>query len=57
MTSIEADFWAELVHIAADSISWIPLGSGVYLHVRNENATEVLIVGLPQEGDAVLLVR
>jgi len=29
---------------------------GVYLHVSDENATEVLVVGLPQAGDAVLLV-
>jgi hypothetical protein len=53
---IEADFWAELTQIQAESIGWIPLESGAYLHVSEENATEVLVVGLPQVGDAVLLV-
>jgi hypothetical protein len=53
---IEADFWAELTQIQVESIGWIPLESGAYLHVSDENATEVLVVGLPQLGDAVLLV-
>ena len=34
--------------IKAESIGWIPLGEGAYLH----NATQVLVVA----GDAVLLV-
>ena len=46
MQAIEADFWAELAQIQAESIGWIPLEEGVYLHVSDENATEVLIVGL-----------
>ena len=46
MRSIEADFWAELAQIQAESIGWIPLEEGVYLHVSDENATEVLVVGL-----------
>ena len=54
--SIEADFWAELAQIQAESIGWIPLEEGVYLHVSDENATEVLVVGVAQAGDAVLLV-
>ena len=53
---IEADFWAQLAQIQAESIGWMPLESGAYLHVSDENATEVLVVGLPQVGDAVLLV-
>ncbi len=52
----EADFQLELAAIEAESIGWIPLESGAYLHVSDENATEVLVVGLPQMGDAVLLV-
>jgi hypothetical protein len=56
MHSIESDFLAKLVQIQAESIGWIPLESGAYLHVSDENATEVLVVGLPQMGDAVLLV-
>ena len=54
--SIEADFWADLAQIKAESIGWIPLGEGAYLHVDDENATEVLVVGGVQAGDAVLLV-
>jgi hypothetical protein len=54
--NIESDFWAELAQIQAESIGWIYLEDGAYLHVSDENATEVLVVGLPQVGDAVLLV-
>ena len=54
--TIESDFWAELAQIQAESIGWMPLEEGVYLHVSDENATEVLVVGVPQMGDAVLLV-
>ena len=53
---IEADFWAELAHIEAESIGWLPLGEGAYLHVDDDNATQVLVVGVAQAGDAVLLV-
>ena len=56
MPSIEADFWAELAQIQAESIGWMPLEEGVYLHVSDENATEVMVVGVPQSGAAVLLV-
>ena len=50
------DFKLELQEITAESIGWIPLDEGVYLHVSDENATEVLVVGVPQAGAAVLLV-
>lgn len=53
---LEADFWRELAEIEAESIGWQPLEPGAYLHVEDENATEVLIVGIPQAGEAVLLV-
>jgi hypothetical protein len=33
MTSIEQDFWLELAQIQAESIGWIPLDEGAYLHV------------------------
>ena len=56
MHSIDSDFSTELVQIQAESIGWIPLEEGVYLHVSDENATEVLVVGVPQAGAAVLLV-
>ena len=50
------DLKLELQEITAESIGWIPLEDGVYLHVSDENATEVLVVGLPQAGVAVWLV-
>ena len=53
---IEADFWRELAEIQVESIGWMPLEEGVYLHVSDENTAEVLVVGVPQAGDAVLLV-
>jgi hypothetical protein len=53
---IEADFWRELALLEAESLGWAPLEPGAYLHVSDENATEVLVVGVPQAGAAVLLV-
>ncbi len=53
---LEADFWRELAEIEAESMDWQPLDPGAYLHVSDENATEVLVVGVPQVGAAVLLV-
>jgi hypothetical protein len=44
--SIETDFQRELAEIEAESMGWIPLDEGVYLHVSDANATEVLVVGL-----------
>jgi hypothetical protein len=41
---IEADFWRELADIEAESIGWLPLGEGCYLHTGNDSA-EILIVG------------
>jgi hypothetical protein len=37
-------------------LGWLPLEEGAYLHVSDTNAAKVLVVGLPQAGDAVLLV-
>ena len=59
MPSIESDFSVELAQIQAESIGWILLEEGVYLHVCDENATEVLVVGVPQagmDGENVLLL-
>ncbi len=55
-SSIEADFWRELADIEAESIGWLPLSPGAYLHVSDESATEVTVVGIPQGGAAVLLI-
>ena len=46
MTTVEADFQRELAEIEAESIGWIALDVAVYLHVSDENATEVLVVGV-----------
>ena len=54
--AIKADFLAELARLEAESIGWIPLEDGAYLHVSDLNVTEVLVVGVPQAGEAVLLV-
>jgi hypothetical protein len=43
---LEADFQIELAAIEAESIGWIPLGEGVYLHVADEEADVVQVVGL-----------
>ena len=52
----EAEFWRELAELEAESIGWQPLEPGAYLHVEDDQATEVLVVGMPQAGAAVLLV-
>ena len=46
MSDIEADFQRELAEIEAESMGWTPLEPGVYLHVSDANAAEVLVVGL-----------
>ena len=43
---LEADFLRELAEIEAECMGWAPLESGVYLHVSDVNATEVLVVGV-----------
>jgi hypothetical protein len=42
----EADFQLELDAIEAESIGWLALGEGAYLHVEDEKATEIEVVGL-----------
>ena len=56
-TELEVGFMRELAEIEVESIGWTPLEQGAYLHVEHDQATEVLIVGIPQAGDAVLLVE
>ena len=45
-----------LDEIETESIGWIPLEPGAYLHVSDPTATEIVIVGVPQAGAAVLLL-
>lgn len=49
MPSIEEDFWAVLAQIQAESICWIPLDEGAYLHVGSDDP-EVQVVGVPMAG-------
>lgn len=51
---------AEMAQIQAESIGWLPLEPGAYLHVGDPQAMVIEVVGLPQagmEGMNVLLVR
>ena len=45
MSSIEDDFWAELSQIQAESIGWIPLDEGAYLHVGSDEGV-IQVVGI-----------
>ena len=56
MNSIEEDFWAELAHIQVESIGWIPLDEGAYLHVGSD-APVIQVVGVAKEemGDSNVL--
>jgi hypothetical protein len=50
---------AELDAIEAESIGWLPLGDGAYLHVGDPEALVITVVGVPEVGMAgmnVLLV-
>jgi len=47
------NFEQELAEIAAESIGWLPLEDGAYLHVSSEGKQDrVLITGLPDAGIA-----
>ena len=56
--SIEADFWAELSQIQAESIGWIPLDEAAYLHISSETSViEVVGIAKPDmQGSSVLWV-
>lgn len=41
---VELDFWRELAEIEAESMGWLALGSGCYLHAGDDPA-EILVVG------------
>jgi hypothetical protein len=45
MTIIEADFWADLAQIQTESIGWIPLEEGAYLHKGSEDSV-IHVVGI-----------
>ena len=45
MNSVEVEFWAELVQIQAESIGWVPLDEGAYLHVGSDTPV-IQVVGV-----------
>ena len=45
MNSIEQDFQPELAQIQAESIGWITLEEGAYLHVGSDDAV-IQVVGI-----------
>ena len=49
MPSIEDEFQRELAEIDTEAMGWIPLEPGVYLHVSDANAAEVLVVGMASD--------
>lgn len=54
----KAELQAELAAIEAESIGWLPLGDGAYLHLGKQEEEEVVItvVGVPEVGVNLLLV-
>ena len=50
------DFEQDLAEIEAESLGWLPIEPGAYLHFSDEEATEIIITGVPQAGAAVLLL-
>jgi hypothetical protein len=46
--TIETDFWAELAQIQAESIGWILLEEGAYLHVGSD-APVIQVLGIAKE--------
>ena len=58
MPSIEADFWAELSQIQAESIGWMPLEEAAYLHIGSETSV-IEVVGIAKsdmQGSSFLWV-
>ncbi len=46
--SVEENFWSELAQIQAESIGWIPMDEGAYLHVGSDEPV-IRVVGLVKE--------
>ena len=42
----------ELAAIEAESIGWLPLGDGTYLHVGDPESEVITVVGVPDAGMA-----
>ena len=46
--NIEDDFWLELAQIQAESIGWIPLDEGAYMHAGSDDNV-IQVVGIAKE--------
>ena len=51
-SAVELDEAAFLAEVQAESIGWLPLGNGAYLHVGDPEALVITVVGVPRDGDA-----
>jgi hypothetical protein len=47
MKTVEEDFWQELAQIESESIGWIPLLEGAYLHIGSDEPV-IQVVGVPK---------
>jgi hypothetical protein len=58
MSFIEADFWAELAQIQAESIGWLTLDQAAYLHLGSDTlVSEIVGIAKPEmQGSSVLWV-
>lgn len=54
LLSVEDAQW--LANLAAESIGWLPLGDGAYLHVGDPDALVINVVGVPDAGMAEMNV-
>lgn len=50
MNDLLPDIDAELKAIEAESIGWLPLDNGAYLHVGDPKGNGVTVVGVPDVG-------
>lgn len=48
----KCDLQAELAAIEAESIGWLPLEEGAYLHMGEPEALVITVTGLPDAGMA-----
>ncbi len=56
MPSIEEDFWAELAQMQTESIGWIHLDEGAYLHIgSNEPVIQVVGIAKPEMSNSNVL--
>lgn len=56
MLSIEEDFWAELAQIQTESIGWLPLDEGAYLHIgSDEPVIQVVGIAKPEMASSNVL--